>query len=106
MEERLSVFEKRLSEHTRMNLDMRRELFAKFGELSNQTKVNEKQLANAEAVVVGKVASIDGQLPEMRVYLAAAEARLPLDGALVKQGVEKIDKKINLFKCNAHEAPA
>ena len=50
------------------------------------------------------MASIDGQLAEMRVYLAAAEARLPLDGALVKQGFEKIDKEIDLFKRNAHEA--
>ena len=104
MEERLSVLEKGLSEHTRMNLDLRRELFAKFGELSEQTRATEKQLANAETVVEGKVASIDGQLPEMRVYIAAAEARLPLDGALVKQGFEKIDKEIDLLKRNAHEA--
>ena len=38
------------------------------------------------------------------VYLVAAEARLPLDGALVKQGFEKIDKEIDLFKRNAREA--
>ena len=87
-----------------MNLDMRREPFANFGELSEQTKVNEKQLANAEAVVECKMASIDGQLAEIRVYLAAAQARLPLDGALVKQGFEKIDKEIDLLKRNAHEA--
>ena len=42
VEERLSILEKGFIEHTHMNLDMRRELFAKSGELLEQTKVNEK----------------------------------------------------------------
>ena len=40
----------------------------------------------------------------MRVYLAAAEARLPIDGALVQQGFAKIETELELLKRQALEA--
>ena len=76
--------EKALSEHTRMGLDLRRELFSKFG--------------SVEAAVEGKMKSLDGQIEEMRRHIAATEARLPADGALVKQGFVDIEKEIDLLK--------
>ena len=42
----------------------------------------------------------------MRLHLATAEARLPMDGALVKQGFLKLEKYIDLLKKQAREASA
>ena len=55
----------------------RRELLSKFGELSEHTKGVQTKFANVEAVVEGKVATINNRLEMMRVHLATAEARLP-----------------------------
>ena len=84
MEERQANTEKAISEHTRMGLDLRRELFSKF--------------SSVETVVEEKVKSIDGPIEEMRLHLAAAEARLPADGALVNQGFSNFENEIGLFK--------
>ena len=73
-----------------MGLDLRRELFAK--------------LSTVESAIEEKVVDIEGQMKEMRVYLAAAEARLPIDGAVVKQGFAKLEGEIDLLKRQALEA--
>ena len=90
MEERQAQAEKALNEHTRMRLDLRRELFTKFGAV--------------EAAIEGKVANIEGQMHEMRVYLAAAEARLPIGGAVLKQGFTKLEGEIDILKRQALDA--
>ena len=89
MEERQAQ-EKALNEHTRMGFDLRRELFTKFGAV--------------EAAIEGKVANLEGQMQEMRVYVAAAEARLPIDGAVLKQGFTKLEGEIDILKRQALEA--
>ena len=43
-------------------------------------------------------------MKEMRVYLAAAEARLPINGAVVKQGFAKLEGEIDLLKRQALDA--
>ena len=79
----MAALERALGEQTRISLELRRELFTKTGELAAFTAV---QLAATEAAIEAKTGAIDGQMEAMRLHLAAAEARLPADGALVKQG--------------------
>ena len=85
MEERLAIMEKALAEHTRMGLDLRRELFAKFAELTDQTRNVEMKFANMEALLDAKVVSIEGQLGGLRSHLEKAEAQLPMDGLLLRR---------------------
>ena len=67
-----------------MGLELRREFFSKF--------------SSVETVVEEKVKSSNGQIEEMRLHLAATEARLPADGALVKQGFSNLENEIGLLK--------
>ena len=73
-----------------MGFDLRRELVAKF--------------ITVESAIEEKVVDIEGQMKEMRVYLASGEARLPIDGAVVKQGFAKLEGEIDLLKRQALEA--
>ena len=86
---RIAALERALGEQTRISLELRRELFTKTGELAAFTAA---QLAATEAAIEAKTGAIDAQIEAMHLHLAAAEARLPADGALVKQGFLNIEK--------------
>ena len=56
---KVQELEKAHSEHTRMGLDLRRQLFSKFSEVSDHMDVVDTQLSIVQTVVDGKVTTID-----------------------------------------------
>ena len=90
VEERLAALEKAIKEQVQIGFELRRDIYGKFGTISDHMDTVKTQFAVVEAVLEEKVAAIDGQMEAMRRHLETAEASLPLDGALVKQGFAKL----------------
>ena len=89
--------ERSFAEQTRMSLELRRDLSVKFGEFTTFAaqiaKTLGEQFETFEAAIEAKTGATNAQMEAMRLHLAAAEARLPADGALVKQGFLIIEKE-------------
>ena len=106
MEERLAALEKAVKEQAQIGLELRRDLYGRFGTISDHMGTVKTQFAVVEVVLEEKVTEIGGQMEAMRRHLEAAEARLPLDGALVKQGFAKLEGELEILKKNAANGEA
>ena len=94
----MGTIEKALAEHTRMGLDLRRELFGQLGELAGQTRDISAKFSAMEAVLEAKVTSIDGQLESLRRHVEEAEAQMPADGRILHDNFTKMAAEINTIK--------
>ena len=91
-EERIDRVEKALAEHTKMGLELRRELFAKFGELQAQTRATEAKLAGMEAILGAK-------FDEINEYTKGVDATFAGMGVTLDAKIATIEAElVNIMK--------
>ena len=90
--------EQQLGEHTKMGVDLRRELFGRFGVVADQMGIVEKKFANMEKTLDAKIAEIDSKFDLLHRQLEKAETQLPTDGRMVAEGFNKLTAEVDALK--------
>ena len=104
-EERLQALElqqamicQQLGEHTKMGVDIRRDVFGKFGAVAGQMDVVEGKFAEMEKALDAKITEIDLKLDLLARQLEKAEVQRPTDGRMVAEGFGKLTADIEALK--------
>ena len=91
LERQMQHLEQQIGEHTRMGVDLRRELFGRFGEVADQMGIVEVKFLTMEAALDAKLAEIDSKIGKLH-------AQLPADGRMVAEGFDKLAHEIEAIK--------
>ena len=95
---RVRQLEQQLGEHTKMGVDLRRDLFGRFGAVADQMGIVESKFANMETTFDAKIAEIDSKLDLLHRQVEKAETQLPADGRMVAEGFNKLAAEIDVLK--------
>ena len=98
LERQVRQLEQQISEHTRMGVDLRRELFGRFGEVADQMGTVENKFATMEAALDAKIIEIDLKIDLTHRQVEKAETQLPADGRMVAEGFNKLAAEIDVLK--------
>ena len=90
--------EQQICEHTRMGVDLRRDVFSKFGSVAGQMSLVENKFTEMETALDAKVNVIDLKLGLLAQQLENAEVQRPSDGRVVSEGFNKIKADIEALK--------
>ena len=97
-EERLAALEKAIREQAQMGVELRRDVYGKFGAVSNQVEVFRAKFDSMETLLDAKVTEIDVKLETLRRHIEKAEAQLPTDGRMVAEGFNKLAAELDALK--------
>ena len=87
--------EQQVHEHTKMGVDLRRDVFNKFGTVAEQMAIIENKFAGMEAALDAKIAEIDLKIGLLH---RQAETQRPTDGRVVAEGFGKLAADIEALK--------
>ena len=98
LERHIQHLEQQIGEHTRMGIDLRRDVFGKFGTVDGQMALVENKFSEMETALDAKVSEIDLKLCLLAQQLEKAEVQRPSDGRVVSDGFNKIKADLEALK--------
>ena len=94
LERQLRQLEQQIKEHTQMGMDLRRDLFARFGDAADKMVLVEKKFQTMEAALDAKMMEIDARLDLVNRQVE----QLPADGLRVTEGFNRIAAEVEALK--------
>ena len=92
----MQAMEKAFKEHIQMNMDLRRDVYGKFGTVADHLAIVEAKFASMEALLDAKVVSIDGQLDVFRQQLIVC-------GQTLQESFIKVAAEIDATRRRVHQ---
>ena len=98
LERQMRHLEQQVGEHTKMGVDLRRDIFGKFGAVDGQMTLVENKFSEMETALDAKVNEIDMKLGLLAQQLEKAEVQRPSDGRVVADGFNKLKADLEALK--------
>ena len=74
-----------LQEHTRMGVDLTKDVYGTRGTVTDQMAAIENRFLVAETLVDDRITVMEGQVTVMRLHFDIAEAPLPMNGQVLEE---------------------